>query len=155
MAYTVEKAKILDIPELLKLASTFWQESETYSQRPMDLDIVKTHLQALICYPSQGCVLVVKDETGTILGGFVGGLTREWFSATSLMAFDYCIFVSSNNRGSKVAYLLVKAFIEWAKEAGATVIQCGTATKINTERTISFYKKFGFEHTGSFLEMKL
>ncbi len=100
-------------------------------------------------------VCAIGDETGKILGGFVGGLTREWFSATSLMAFDYCIFVSSINRGSKVAYMLVTAFIEWAKEAGATIIQCGTATKINTERTISFYKKFGFEHTGSFLEMKL
>jgi GNAT superfamily N-acetyltransferase len=155
MAYTVEKAKILDIPELLELAVQFWNESPTYSQRPMDLATVKTHLQTLILYPSQGCVLICKDETGKILGGFVGGLTREWFSATSLMAFDYCLFVSSNNRGSKVAYMLVTAFIEWAKEAGATIIQCGTATKINTERTISFYKKFGFEHTGSFLEMKL
>jgi GNAT superfamily N-acetyltransferase len=155
MAYTVEQARILDIPELLELASIFWQESETYTQRPMDLDVVKTHLQTLILYPSQGCVLVCKDESGQILGGFVGGLTREWFSSTSLMAFDYCIFVSSINRGSKVAYLLVNAFIEWAKEAGATWIQCGTATKINTERTISFYKKMGFQHTGSFLEMKL
>ncbi|QDX16422.1 hypothetical protein C6W84_17054 (plasmid) [Acinetobacter baumannii] len=153
--HSVEQAKISDIPELLEIAVHFWNESPTYSQRPMDLATVRTHLQTLIIYPSQGCVLVVKDETGKILGGFVGGLTREWFSATSLMAFDYCIFVSSNNRGSKVAYLLVKAFIEWAKEAGATVIQCGTATKINTEKTISFYKKMGFEHTGSFLEMKL
>ena len=99
MAYTVEKAKILDIPELLDLAVHFWNESETYSQRPMDLATVKTHLQTLILYPSQGCVLVCKDETGKILGGFVGGLTREWFSATSLMAFDYCLFVSSNRGG--------------------------------------------------------
>lgn len=110
--YSVEHAKILDIPKLLELASTFWQESETYSQRPMDLDTVKTHLQTLICYPSQGCVLVCKDESGNILGVFVGGITKEWFSATSLMAFDYCIFVSSNNRGGKSAYLLLKAFIE-------------------------------------------
>lgn len=153
--YTVEKARILDIPELLEIAVQFWNESETYSQRPMDLAAVKTHLQTLIIYPSQGCVLVCKDETGKIIGGFCGGLTKEWFSNTSLMAFDYCLFVSSNNRGSKAAFMLVKAFIEWAKEAGATVIQCGTATKINTERTISFYKKFGFDHSGSFLEMKL
>ncbi|MGR3979032.1 GNAT family N-acetyltransferase [Acinetobacter sp. 1207_04] len=153
--YTIEHAKISDVPTLLELASTFWQESETYSQRPMDIETVKTHLQYLICYPSQGCVLVCKDESGTILGGFVGGITKEWFSSTSLMAFDYCLFVSSNNRGGKSAYLLVKAFIEWAKEAGATVIQCGTATKIDTDKTINFYKKMGFEHTGSFLEMKL
>lgn len=154
MAYTVEKAKILDIPELLEIAVQFWNESETYNQRPINLDKVRVQLQTLILYPSQGCVLIVKDEEGKILGGFMGGLQEEWQS-DSLMAFDYGIFVRAINRGSNIASLLLKAFIEWAKEQGATWIQCGTATKIDTEKTISFYKKFGFEHTGSFLEMKL
>lgn len=152
--YKVEHARILDIPELLEIAVQFWNESPSYQQRPINLAKVKTQLQTLILYPSQGCVLVVKDDNDKILGGFLGGLQEEWQS-DSLMAFDYCLFVSSNNRGSKVAYLLVKAFLEWSKEAGATWIQCGTATQINTDKTISFYKKFGFEHTGSFLEMKL
>lgn len=152
--YRIEKAKISDIPELLEIAVQFWKESDTYNQRPINLDKVKTQLQTLILYPSQGCVLICKDDQDNILGGFMGGLQEEWQS-DSLMAFDYCVFVSSINRGSKAAYLLIKAFIEWAKEQDATWIQCGTATRINTERTISFYKKMGFEHTGSFLEMKL
>lgn len=152
--YTIEQAKISDIPELLEIAVQFWNESETYNQRPINLNKVKTQLQTLILYPSQGCVLICKDDQYNIVGGFMGGLQEEWQS-DSLMAFDYCLFVSSINRGSKAAYLLIKAFIEWAKEQGATWIQCGTATRINTERTISFYKKMGFEHTGSFLEMKL
>ncbi|MGE8646236.1 GNAT family N-acetyltransferase [Acinetobacter vivianii] len=152
--YRIEQAQISDIPELLEIAVQFWNESPTYQQRPINLDKVKTQLQTLILFPTQGCVLICLDEDNNILGGFMGGLQEEWQS-NSLMAFDYCLFVSSNNRGGKSAYLLVKAFIEWAKEQGATWIQCGTATRINTERTISFYKKFGFEHTGSFLEMKL
>ena len=152
--YRIEQAKISDIPELLEIAVQFWNESPTYQQRPINLDKVKTQLQTLILFPTQGCVLICLDEDNNILGGFMGGLQAEWQS-DSLMAFDYCLFVSSINRGGKAAYLLVKAFIEWAKEQGATWIQCGTATRINTERTISFYKKFGFEHTGSFLEMKL
>lgn len=152
--YRIEQAQISDIPELLEIAVQFWNESPTYQQRSINLDKVKTQLQTLILFPTQGCVLICLDEDNNILGGFMGELQEEWQS-NSLMAFDYCLFVSSNNRGSKAAYLLVKAFIEWAKEQGATWIQCGTATRINTERTISFYKKFGFEHTGSFLEMKL
>lgn len=152
--YRIEKAKISDIPELLKIAVQFWNESETYNQRPINLDKVKTQLQTLILFPSQGCVLICKDDQDNIIGGFMGGLQEEWQS-DSLMAFDYCLFVSSINRGSRAAILLIKAFIEWATEQGATWIQCGTATKINTERTINFYKKMGFDHTGSFLEMKL
>ncbi|WP_252152443.1 GNAT family N-acetyltransferase [Acinetobacter terrae] len=80
------------------------------------------------------------------------GLQEEW-QADSLMAFDYCLFVRPENRGSRTAYLLIKAFIEWAKEAGANWIQCGTATGLQTEKTVRFYEKMGFTHTGSFLEM--
>lgn len=83
-----------------------------------------------------------------------GGLQEEWQS-DSLMAFDYCLFVRAINRGSRTAYLLIKAFIEWAKEQGATWIQCGTATGIDTDKTIRFYEKMGFTHTGSFLEMEV
>lgn len=152
--YRVEKALINDIPELLEIAVGFWNESPSYQQRPINLNKVKTQLQTLILYPSQGCVLIVLDDEDNILGGFMGGLQEEWQS-DSLMAFDYCLFVKPEYRGGRAAYLLIKSFLEWAKEAGATWIQCGTATQINTDKTISFYKKFGFEHTGSFLEMKL
>lgn len=152
--YRIEHAKILDIPELLEIAVQFWNESPSYQQRPINLNKVKTQLQTLILYPSQGCVLVVLDDEDNILGVFMGGLQEEWQS-DSLMAFDYCLFVRPENRGGRAAYLLIKSFIEWAKEQGATWIQCGTATQINTDKTISFYKKFGFEHTGTFLEMKL
>lgn len=152
--YRVEHALISDIPELLEIAVGFWNESPTYKQRPVNLNKVKTQLQTLILYPSQGCVLLVLDDDDNILGGFMGGLQEEWQS-DSLMAFDYCLFVKPEYRGGRSAYLLIKAFTEWAKAQGATWIQCGTATKIQTEKTINFYKKMGFEHTGSFLEMKV
>ena len=75
--YRIEHAQISDIPELLEIAVQFWQESDTYSQRPINLDKVKTQLQTLILYPSQGCVLIVKDEDSNILGGFMGRTTRR------------------------------------------------------------------------------
>ena len=75
--YQLEQARILDIPELLEIAVQFWQESDTYSQRPINLDKVKTQLQTLVLYPSQGCVLIVKDDEDKILGGFMGRTTRR------------------------------------------------------------------------------
>ena len=152
--YRVEHARISDIPELLEIAVGFWNESPTYKQRTVNLKKVKTQLQTLILYPSQGCVLLVLDDDDNILGGFMGGLQEE-SQSDSLMAIDYCLFVKPEYRGGRSAYLLIKVFTEWAKEQGATWIQCGTATKIQTEKTINFYKKMGFEHTGSFLEMKV
>jgi hypothetical protein len=43
----------------------------------MDLAAVKTHLQTLIAIHLKGCVLICKDETGKILGGFVGGANER------------------------------------------------------------------------------
>lgn len=72
------------------------------------------------------------------------------------MAFDYCLFVRPENRDSRVAYLLIKSFIdEWAIASAANWIPCGTATGIATDQTINFYKKMDFTHTGSFLEISV
>lgn len=70
--YIVEQARILDIPELLEIALQFWNESEHYKKRPININKVKTQLQTLVLYPSQGCVLIVKDDEDKILGGFMG-----------------------------------------------------------------------------------
>lgn len=78
--YTVEQAKINDIPELLEIALQFWNESPNYKQRPININKVKTQLQTLVLYPSQGCVLIVKDDEDKILGGFMGRTTRRMAS---------------------------------------------------------------------------
>lgn len=75
--YTVEQARISDIPELLEIAVQFWNESPNYKQRPININKVKTQLQTLVLYPSQGCVLIVKDDEDKILGGFMGRTTRR------------------------------------------------------------------------------
>lgn len=86
--YKVEQARIIDIPELLEIAVQFWNESDTYSQRPINLNKVKTQLQTLILYPSQGCVLLVKDEDNNIWVALwvvfkkSGNLTHLWLLIT-------------------------------------------------------------------------
>ena len=69
--YQVQQASITDVFELLEIAVQFWNESPNYKKRPINIDKVKTQLQALILYPSQGCVLIVKDDEDKILGGFM------------------------------------------------------------------------------------
>lgn len=70
--YQVQQASITDVSELLEIAVQFWNESPNYKKRPINIDKVKTQLQTLILYPSQGCVLIVKDDEDKILGGFMG-----------------------------------------------------------------------------------
>lgn len=69
--YQVQQASITDVSELLEIAVQFWNESPNYKKRPINIDKVKTQLQTLILYPSQGCVLIVKDDEDKILGGFM------------------------------------------------------------------------------------
>lgn len=53
--YTVEKAKITDIPALLEVALQFWNESPNYKQRPININKVKTQLQTLVLYFPRLC----------------------------------------------------------------------------------------------------
>lgn len=75
--YRIEQAKILDIPELFAIAVQFWNESDNYKEILININKVKTQLQTLMLYPSQGCVLVVKDDNDKILGGFMRRITRR------------------------------------------------------------------------------
>lgn len=151
--YTVKLARETDLPTILEIAQKFWEESPSYQQRPINIQKVERHLKGLIMNP-HGCLFICLDDQDNIVGGFAGAIVEEW-QADSFMAFDYCLFVKPEHRGSKAAYLLINAFLYWAKTNGATWVQCGTATLIDTEKTINFYKRMGFEHTGSFLERKI
>lgn len=151
--YKVLPASLNDIEELLSIAENFWKESPTYKKKSFNIQKVECHLME--CIESYtGCLFKCVDDDNNILGGFVGFAQPDWMS-DEFIAYDSCLFVRPEYRGTRCAYLLVTAFKYWAKSIGCTYIQCGTNTMINADRTIKFYKKLGFSHLGSFLEMDL
>src|SRR5690606_34800541 len=96
--------------------------------------------------------LVEHDEQ--IIGGFVGRIGGDWFNNTKI-AFDDCLYVKPEFRKSRAAHMLIQAFIRWAQLMGASRIQCGTTTGVESNACIRLYKHFGFTEYGTVLDLEL
>ena len=65
------------------------------------------------------------------------------------------LYVAPEFRKSRAAYMLVKGFINWATLMGASRIQCGTTTGVESAGCIRLYKHFGFTEYGTILDLEL
>jgi GNAT superfamily N-acetyltransferase len=104
------------------------------------------------------CILemVVKSPNGFGLIGYdgdkpvamlAGGMSNYFFSR-KLKAYDHVWFVTPEHRGKRTAVILLKKFLEWAKERGASEVFMGVTTNIAPEKTGRLLEKLGFKHVG-------
>ena len=87
-------------------------------------------------------------ETGGRVVGFLVASIQPFLFMYGLSTHNDIMFVSQVNRGSRAAALLVASFDEWSENLGAILSTGGNANKLHTERTASFYEKFGYERVG-------
>ena len=83
--------------------------------------------------------------------GRVGG---DWFNGSKI-AFDDVLYVKPEFRKTRAAYMLIQAFIRWAQLMGASRIQCGTTTGVESAGCVRLYKHFGFAAYGTVLDLEL
>ena len=144
-------ATLIDVPELVKLGHTFIQEAPNYQNRPYIAENAAKHFTNLI--KGGGVVFLVEHEN-EIIGGFVGRIGGDWFNNIKI-AFDDVLYVKPEFRKSRAAYMLIQAFIRWAQLMGASRIQCGTTTGVESAACIRLYKHFGFTEYGTVLDLEL
>lgn len=143
-------ANLNDIPILVQFGESFMEESPNYQGRRYDSKKAEEHYKSLL---KTGLLLVVEHEN-VVVGGFAGGAGNEWFNGEKI-AFDYVLYVRPEFRKTRAAYLLVKCFVNWASVIGATRIQCGTTTGIESQSCIRLYEHFGFKQYGTVLDLEL
>lgn len=141
----IRPATIDDIPRMVELGHQLHQNSR-YASQEYDGGIVSSFIEGLI---SGHGVAFVAEISGQVVGGFLGGITEQWFS-TQKVAFDYSFFIEPKHRHGITAVKLLKAFEHWAVGMGADHIQIGITTDINTEGTSRFYRAMGFDDIGQF-----
>lgn len=90
--------------------------------------------------------LVYKNELAI---GFLVGICYRTYYNTRIVAEQKLWFVSKKFRGTKAAYLLIKAYEQWARLNGATHIYTGTAHLRYAEQTKHVLEKLGYRHVGS------
>ena len=147
----VRSAKLPDVPALVALGQEFISEAPNYSSRKFDANALRQNLESVV--NGQGAIFVV--EAGTeIVGGIVCLTAKDWFN-DDVIAFEQVFYISPTYRTTQASFLLIDAFIAWSKNMGASRIQCGTTTGINTRGCIRLYERFGFTKYGTVLDMEL
>ena len=147
----VRSAKLPDVPALVALGQEFISEAPNYSSRKFDANALRQNLESVV--NGQGVIFVV--EAGTeIVGGIVCLTTKDWFN-DDVIAFEQVFYISPTYRTTQASFLLIDAFIAWSKNMGASRIQCGTTTGINTRGCIRLYERLGFTQYGTVLDMEL
>ena len=144
-------ATLIDVPELVKLGHAFIQEAPNYKNRPYIAENAAKHFTNLI---KGGGVIFLVEHKEQIIGGFVGRIGGDWFNDTKI-AFDDVLYVKPEFRKSRAAYMLIQSFIRWAQLMGASRIQCGTTTGVESAACIRLYKHFGFTEYGTVLDLEL
>ncbi|ENV02410.1 MULTISPECIES: GNAT family N-acetyltransferase [Acinetobacter] len=146
----VRVATLDDIPTLVEFGKSFMSEAPNYRDREYIPEKAAEHYKELL---KNGVIFVV-EHNEHVCGGFAGGIGKEWFN-NQRIAFDYVMYVIPEFRKTKIAYMLVDAFINWCKLMKADRIQCGTTTGIESLGCIRLYKHFGFREYGTVLDMGL
>lgn len=148
----IRNATAGDIPELIELGTRMYLESRYAETSPFDeqkcADLAKQLITA-----DAGCVLVAEHDD-QVVGWLAGGIGEQWFSS-KLMAFEYGLFIAPEHRGGSAGPRLVKAFITWAADRGAAVINMGITTGVHEERTGAMYERLGLSRTGLLYSMEV
>ena len=144
-------ATLLDVPALVAMGAEFIQEAPNYKSRPYFSDQAAIHFTNVI--KGSGVVLVVEHDD-QLIGGFVGRIGGDWFNGNKI-AFDDALYVMPEFRTSRAAYLLIDAFVSWARLMNVDRIQCGTTTGVESAGCIRLYKHFGFTEYGTILDLEL
>lgn len=144
-------ATLLDVPALVAMGAEFIQEAPNYKSRPYFSDQAAIHFTNVI---KGGGIVFVVEHDDRLIGGFVGRIGGDWFNNMKI-AFDDCLYVKPEFRTSRAAYLLIDAFVSWARLMNVDRIQCGTTTGVESVGCIRLYKHFGFTEYGTILDLEL
>lgn len=141
-------ATVDDLPAIVMLGRVMHQES-SFAPMNYDMDRVKGTISDLI--NKSQFVVVAEDTNGEVIGGMAGMVTQSWFGR-DMVANDLALFVASDARGGMAAIKMMKAFVHWAKLAGAKQIRPGVTT--GHARAEKLFERLGFARCGASFVME-
>lgn len=132
-----------DLPAIVVLGRVMHQES---SFAPMDYDVDRVKETISDLMNKSQFVVVAEDTNGEVIGGMAGMVTQSWFG-NDMVANDLAVFIHPDHRGGLLVVRLVKAFVHWAKLAGAKQIRPGVVSGSRTAEAL--YDRLGFTRCGA------
>lgn len=137
-----------DLPALAVLGREM-HDTSSYAGMDYDADRLKKTITELM--NKSQFVVVAEGTNGELIGGMLGMCTQSWFGR-DMVANDLALFVTRDERGGMAAVKLIKAFVQWAKLAGAKQIRPGVTT--GHERAEKLFERLGFARCGASFVME-
>lgn len=103
--------------------------------------------------------LLTKENALVLVDGdpvcamFVGYVNAFWWG-NDLESHDLLLYVVPERRGGTHAVKLIKAYVAWAEEKGASDIKIGVSTGIEYERTVRLFERMGFRPFSNSCELE-
>lgn len=145
------KLRMATMDDLPAMAVLGREMHATSSYAPMDYDPERLKETITDMMNKSQFVVVTEDTNGEVIGGMVGMVTQSWFGR-DMVANDLALFVAGNARGGMAAIKMMKAFVHWAKLAGAKQIRPGVTT--GHERAEQLFERLGFARCGASFVME-
>lgn len=140
----IRNAEEKDLDRLIELGKQMHAESK---YAIYNFDDEKTRNYFWGCILHEDGILLVVERDGVIVGGFVGWVSDQYFGQDKV-AVDLALFVQQDKRGAMAGAMLIKRYIEIAKEKGAAQIVISNSTGVDKDRVGKLYEKLGMEHVG-------
>lgn len=144
----IRQATPADLPELIRLGQIMHAESPEYRDMVFCPDTLGRTLLAAM---ESHFLCVAERADGTLAGGLAAMAVRHWFGP-SIQACDLALFVDPQARGGIAAARLIRAYVEWARAAGAQKIALGITTGIEAEITARLCERLGARRAGIIME---
>lgn len=139
-----------DVEALVVMGRDMHEEAPEHQRKDFSLEKTRRLVQSLCGVlpppPVPACVFVAICGGEPV--GMMGGFVTEHFFGHDRVASDYGLYVRPEHRGGSAAVRLVRAFEEWATQFDPFEIMPGVTTGVRTEKTVSFYRKLGYEVNG-------
>ena len=130
-----------DLADVLRLGRLMHEES-AYQRMTWDEPTAKAYIFNCFWDPLTTC-FIAEDEDEQVVGLLGVVLTSMYFS-TDIVVKDILFYVHPEFRGSSAALRMIKAAEEWGVLYGAAEAQLGVSGEIDTERTVCFFKRLGY-----------
>lgn len=139
----VRKAVSSDALEVFKLCVDMHLETDF---RHYQLNPEKTFLNLGQWIGQDNAAMLIAVKEDDIVGMLACSIAPQWYSDETL-ASEQLFYVRDDFRGTRAAYLLLEAYMQWARDLNADHVMAGVSTGTGNAAE-RLYQKFGLYPTG-------
>ena len=145
----IRAAETRDINRIVALSKEMHQEG-LYK----DIKFDSQKFISTVSYCMRSGFAWVGEKDGLVVCGMLAGI-QEYFFSTEKLTNDFGLFVSKDYRKSRLALLLIKQYVNWAKQMSVSEITMGSTNGHQGSGLKKFLEKsLGFECVGEIYKLR-